>query len=59
MPERCADRDSPLHVTWLLLQYNDNGGEEVAIWLINQSGGTVKARERATFTIAVNTLGQP
>jgi hypothetical protein len=44
------------------LQYNDNAPnvrDEVMIWLINQSGGTVRAGAPATFTIAVNTLGQP
>ncbi|GAB4813479.1 hypothetical protein N2152v2_000525 [Parachlorella kessleri] len=42
------------------VQYNDNSGSvanEVALWLINQSGGTVRAGSPATLTIAVNTLG--
>ena len=47
------------------LQYDDYDcrdgrcDNEVGIWLLNQSGGTVKAGSPATFTIAVNTLGMP
>ena len=48
------------HLPWLL-QYNDQSGsvaDEVLVWLINQSGGTVKAGTAATLRIAINTLGQ-